>query len=214
MRIRFVRRLVSMGVLVGASLLANVAAAAVPGTITHQGRLFDANGAPVSQTLDVTFTIYDAAEGTKVVWTETLSIAFDNGYFSANLGETKPFGDTVFDGSPRYIGITIGGDDEMKPRARVGSVPYALVAGDVRGDINPTSVSIEGVGVVIDENGQWMGDPSGLVGPAGPAGPAGAPGAPGPAGATGPMGAPGAAGPAGAGAGGGEENIGRWGSGA
>src|SRR5215207_8622752 len=115
MRIRFIRRLVSMGVLVGASLLASAAAAEVPGTIAHQGRLFDDKGAPVSAMLDVVFTIYDAADAGKVLWTETHSIAFDSGYFSVNLGEMKPFGATVFDGSARYIGITVGGDEEMKP---------------------------------------------------------------------------------------------------
>jgi hypothetical protein len=47
---------------------------------------------------------------------------------------------------------------------------------------------------VIDELGQWVGSPSGLVGPAGPTGPtgpAGAMGLPGPAGPTGPTGPPG-----------------------
>ncbi len=180
-------------------------AAAVPETITHQGRLFDAKGNPVGDTLDVTFALYDAAQGGAALWTETHPVAFDAGYFSVELGADKAFSG-VFDGSALYLGITVGGDAEMTPRARVGSVPYALLAGDVRGDITPTSVAIEGYGPVIDSTGKWIGDPTGLIGPPGPAGavgptgPAGAVGPTGPAGAvgpTGPAGADGAVGPVG-----------------
>jgi hypothetical protein len=182
-----------------AGLLASVPAAvhaAVPGSLTHQGRLFDAMGDPVSDTLDVTFTIYDADIGGSVLWTETVSIDFDEGYFSAELGASVPFDvPVVFDGSARFLGVSVAGDDEMSPRGVVGSVPYALVANDANGDITPMTVNIAGYGPVIDENGQWVGDPTGLVGPAGPAG---ADGATGPAGPAGPDGATGPAGPAGA----------------
>ena len=63
-------------------------------------------------------------------------------------------------------------------------VPAAFTADlaeDVRGPINPSTVSIQGVGVVINAEGEWVGSnvglrgprPAGAVGPAGPAGPAG-----------------------------------------
>jgi hypothetical protein len=191
-------------VALGLALTAAPADAAVPGSITHQGRLYDAESAPVKATLDVTFTIYDGPnEGAAAVWTETHSVAFDDGYFSVELGLMKPFDAQVFDGSVRHLGIQVGGDEEMSPRAAVRSVPYALMANDVNGDIHPLSVSIQGVGVVINESGQWVGDPAGLQGPAGPQGPTGAAGAAGPTGpqgimgATGPEGAMGPAGPAG-----------------
>ncbi len=48
-----------------------------------------------------------------------------------------------------------------------------MAANDANGDINPASVRIPGLGVVIDADGQWVGDPSGLVGPVGRAGAAG-----------------------------------------
>ncbi|NUQ77012.1 MAG: collagen-like protein, partial [Polyangiaceae bacterium] len=161
-----------------AAMFAGGAAAEVPGTITHQGRLFDSKDEPVNGTIDVTFTIYDGPDiNAKALWTETHSVTFENGYFSVALGEITPFGDTVFDGSVRYLGIKVSDDPEMTPRAATRSVPYALLANDVNGDINPHSVSIQGFGVVIDENGQWVGDPTGLEGPAGPVGPAGPAGA-------------------------------------
>ena len=180
-------------------LSAGSASAAVPTTITHQGRLFDDKNAPVNKTLEVVFTLYvseDAAA--KVLWTETRSVTFDNGYFSVSLGDTTPFDATVFDGSVRYLGIKVGTDAEMTPRAATRSVPYALLANDVNGDINPKSVSISGVGAVIDENGKWVGDPAGLQGPTGAVGPTGAAGPQGTAGVAGDVGAVGPQGPIGA----------------
>src|SRR4051812_11167145 len=90
--------------MVGAALVAggilgttSVALAAVPKTITHQGRLYDATDKPVDATLSVTFAIYASAAGGAPIWTETDSIAFDDGYFSVSLGEATPFGAPVFD---------------------------------------------------------------------------------------------------------------------
>jgi hypothetical protein len=183
--------------LVAAMLLVPEARAAVPGTITHQGRLFDEEGDAVTDMLDVTFTIYDAAEDGQAVWTETHLIAFDEGYFSVELGSTTAFDGVVFDGSTRWIGIQIDGDIEMTPRGVVGSVPYAILANDVSGHIHPDGVSINGYGEVIDGNGQWVGDPTGIEGPEGPAGPAGPAGPEGPAGPTGPEGPAGPTGPEG-----------------
>jgi archaellum component FlaG (FlaF/FlaG flagellin family) len=178
----------------GTLLIAQEAAAVVPGTITHQGRLFDTEGTPISDTLDVTFTIYDYPNGGSVLWTETHTLAFDEGYYSVQLGSDTPFSPSVINGSTRYIGVRVSGDAEMAPRGVVGSVPYAMLANDVNGDINPSSVNIPGYGPVIDENGVWVGEPTGLVGPQGPQGASGPAGA---TGATGPQGPAGAAGPQG-----------------
>jgi hypothetical protein len=205
MTLRASRRFIAaLNAALAASLLAASLAAAVPTTITHQGRLFDAQGEPVTSTLPVVFTVYDGpGAGANVLWTETHGIGFEEGYFSVELGADKPFGAGVFDGSVRYLGVQVGNDEEMTPRAAVRSVPYALLANDVNGDINPTSVTIPGFGMVINKDGQWVGASTGLVGPAGPAGAAGADGAvgpmgpAGPIGPTGPAGATGAMGPAG-----------------
>jgi hypothetical protein len=186
----------------GAFSIASVAYADVPQTVTQQGRLFDASNNPVTGSQTVSFALYTAANGGTPVWTESHSITFDQGYFSVQLGSQTPL-DAVLDGTPLFLGITVGSDAEMTPRASVGSVPYAIVAGDATGDIHPTSVSVNGT-TVIDSSGTWVGSSSGLVGPAGPpgadgaVGPAGPPGAPGPIGATGPAGAIGPAGPIGA----------------
>lgn len=185
----------------GALAIAGSAPAAdVPQRITHQGRLYDSSNVPVDATLDVKFAIYADPGDVQPIWTETDSIAFEDGYFSVSLGEASPFTAGLFDGTVRYLGITVGDDPEMSPRVAVQSVPYAMVAGDAIGDIHPTSVSINGT-TVIDDAGNWVGSQAGLqgatgaTGATGAAGPAGATGATGPAGAMGATGATGATGP-------------------
>ena len=58
----------------------------------------------------------------------------------------------------------------------------ATYADDVRGQINPDSVAIPGVGTVINERGEWVGSNVGLRGPEGPIGPERPQGPPRPAG--------------------------------
>jgi hypothetical protein len=174
-----------------------MAEAQVPRRLVHQGRLLDAMGAPTRGTQTIVYRIYDVATGGTTLWSETITTTLDDGYFSVSLGESTPIPATLFTGmGSRYIGVTVGSDAEMTPRARIGSVPYALVAGDVTGDINPTSVRVGGT-TVINEMGQWVGSPSGLTGPAGPAGAMGPAGPAGERGATGPMGPMGLMGPIG-----------------
>src|SRR5262249_46378687 len=118
-----------------AALLISAPAYAVPLALTHQGRLFAADGKPISSTVEVQFALYDAEDAAAPLWTEIHSITFDDGYFSVSLGEVTPFGNALFDGKARYLGVKVGADPEMTPRAVVQSVPYALMAGDVSGDI-------------------------------------------------------------------------------
>lgn len=191
------RRLCTTALLLSAGLSSSAAWAGVPGTVAHQGRLYDAAQSPMNGTIDVLFAVYDSPAATVPLWSELQTVTFDEGYYSAQLGTVVAFPPSLFDGSTRYFGMTVGTDPEMAPRSQIGSVPYALVAGDVVGDIHPSSISIPGFGQVIDAAGQWVGSPTGLQGPAGPAGPPGNDGMVGPTGPQGPAGADGAVGPAG-----------------
>jgi hypothetical protein len=122
----------------GAIVLAAVAcltagASAVPGTLTQQGRLFSSDGDPVDGEVTIIFTIYDDPDDSdeaNVLWTESQDISLDDGYFSAQLGEVEELDpDDVFDGSVRYLGVTVGSDSEMSPRQAITSVPYAFHSG-------------------------------------------------------------------------------------
>jgi hypothetical protein len=186
-----------IGAVIGSLALAAEARAAAPALLSEQGRLLDKNDRPVLGPVPMVFALYAAPTGGAAFWTETHTVALDDGYFAETLGATTPIDVAAFaSGAPVYLGIKVGSDAEMTPRQEIVSVPYALsaaVAGDVVGDIHPASVSI-GDTLVIDEDGNWVGPSSGLVGPAGPAGPAGAIGPQGPAGAVGAIGPQGPAG--------------------
>ena len=137
--------------------------AAVPNGITQQGRVLDTDGNPVTTEVAMTFTIYDdptAVGAANALWTEVLNIQLDDGYFSARIGEDgdNKFPANLFDGSVRYLGITVGSDDELSPRARLASVPYAFVAGDAIGNIHPLTVTVNGT-EVINKKGEWVGAP-------------------------------------------------------
>ncbi|WP_437321439.1 collagen-like protein [Sorangium sp. So ce385] len=189
-------RTINALVLAAATALSGPAAAAVPITMTHQGRLFDAAGRPIDDTLEVVFAFYDAVDAAVPIWSEIHTITFDHGYFSVDLGELTPVDRPVLEGTARYLGIRVGDDPEMTPRARIASVPYALLASNVAGPITPSSISVGGR-LVIDSGGTWVGDPVGLQGPPGPAGPIGPAGPPGGPGEPGPPGMPGEPGPPG-----------------
>lgn len=173
-----------------------------PVRLNYQGLLLDtASGNPVPDgDYAITFAIYHSETITTPLWHETQVVAVADGLFNVQLGSSNPISPTDWvDGRDLWLGLTLEGESEMTPRQQLVSVPYALNAGDVRGAaIHPVSVYIAAYGQVIDENGQWVGDPTGLIGPTGPAGPVGAAGPQGPAGATGGTGATGPQGPEGA----------------
>ncbi len=138
----------------------------VPQKLVHQGRLVGLNDQPVAGPVDMTFRVYDAETAATPLWTETTQVTLTNGYYSVPLGAATAFTQGLFNGAPRWLGITVGTDDEMVPRAPILSVPYALTAGDAVGEIHPVSVSVGGQ-TVIDSTGKWVGPTTGLAGPAG-----------------------------------------------
>jgi hypothetical protein len=160
MKLRTAAVVVVVPFLLAALALAEPAArAAVPAQLTHEGRLLDASGQPVSASQVIIYKIYDAATGGNVLWTETLTVPFDNGYFSVQLGTMTPISTSLLAGGARYLGVQVGADDEMTPREPLTSVPYALlasVAEDATGDIHPNSVSVAGA-PVISATGKWVG---------------------------------------------------------
>jgi hypothetical protein len=103
--------------------------AAVPQTLTHQGRLLDVSNVPIEGDLGFTFKIYAEATGGTPLWTEALTITLDDGYFSVQLGSKTAFPANLFDAGPLFLGITASSDPEMTPRQPIASVPFAIHAG-------------------------------------------------------------------------------------
>jgi len=122
-----------------------IAAPPVPATLTQQGRILDTTGAPVSSKVKIVFNVYATAKAGTALWTEEQNITLDDGYFSAQLGSITAIPDTVFDGSVRFIGVTVGADDEMTPREPTTSVPYSLIAGSAASAATAASVPYAGI---------------------------------------------------------------------
>lgn len=108
-----------------------VSMAAVPTVLPYQGFLADGSGVPVSGSRDMHFALYNQASGGTSLWLEThTAVTVTAGFFQVELGSTEPLPDPLFD-APLFLGIAIDGEQEMTPRMRIGSVPFARATGSV-----------------------------------------------------------------------------------
>lgn len=166
------------------------ALADVPQTMTYKGYLTDDKGKPLVGSISMAFAIYDAETGGTALWGETLAVAMQNGHFTVILGLNTPVDVSVFTGKKAlYMGVKVGQDPEMTPRARLTSVPFARVAQTLAPG---AAIDVSGLKVggqeIVNSKGEWVGSTAslkgekgekgdkgdkgdkGAVGPAGPAG--------------------------------------------
>lgn len=110
-------------------LVAGVAQAAPPKTITYSGFLLDSTGAPVGASSTLTFRLYDAATAGNLVYSEAVTVvpSTSDGYFSATIGLVQLLPDVVFS-MPLYLAVKFGAEAEMAPRIPLTSVPSAFTA--------------------------------------------------------------------------------------
>jgi hypothetical protein len=119
-------------------LAAAAPAAAVPATVSHEGRLLDGADVPVSGSASVTFRIYGRARANaqwEELWSEThTGVQFTAGHYSVLLGSVEALDESLFDPDDpvyfpeRELGFQVGSDTEMTPRLTLGSTVYALRA--------------------------------------------------------------------------------------
>ena len=144
------------------ALLLPASVLAVPLQLAHQGRLLDAEQAPLDGQHDLHFGLYDAADDGTLLWDETVTETFVGGYYSAVLGadDGNPLDDGIFATSPVYLELTVDGGDPLQPRQEINSVPYALRAATAEnvegGFVDASDISIDG-DLVIDADGNWVG---------------------------------------------------------
>ncbi|MEC7984837.1 MAG: hypothetical protein VX278_06720 [Myxococcota bacterium] len=138
---------------------------AVPLQLTQQGRILDSSGASITGTQSVTFNIYDDATTGTLLWTETLTVAFNNGYYATVLGSdevSNPLDSDTLSQHPIYLELQLGSNSPMSPRHPINSAPYAQMSGVSEsvdgGSVNATDVSISST-PVIDSGGNWVGQP-------------------------------------------------------
>ena len=114
-------------------LRAPAAASTSTGTIAYQGRLADADGTPITDTINMEFRLYDVASGGiflwEELWTGSNSVQVSDGLFNVMLGSLNPIPQSVItEHDSLFLGITVGTDDEMAPRVQLGTVPFAAQA--------------------------------------------------------------------------------------
>ena len=139
-------------------MLGATSAYAIPQLLKHQGYMSNNQGTPITGSANVTFKLYTvASEGTSI-WTQTISVTFDGGYYSVVLGPGTPeFSIELFDVSDLYLGITLGEQTEFLPRTRIASVPYAFRANAVEGEVKAVGgLVVDGV-EVINSQQEWVG---------------------------------------------------------
>lgn len=114
---------------------------------TYQGLLRNA-GAPVNGTVDLQFSLWDAAAGgTQLGATQSMTIAVANGLFTVTLNDANQFGTNPFDGRALWVSVDVrspsgaGLFTTLSPREALTAAPLAngLVPGAV---ISGTSTSL------------------------------------------------------------------------
>jgi microcystin-dependent protein len=105
--------------------------ATVPLVMNYQGTLRDIEGNLLSGRYAMTFRIYNAVDDpiASALWTEDhTGVVVRDGLFNVVLGDITPISPTLFDSPNRFIGVQVAGTEELAPRQRFASVPYAIRA--------------------------------------------------------------------------------------
>jgi hypothetical protein len=124
--------------------------AAVPTLIHVQGRLTDANGAPLpAGTATLIFKIFPSPTDTREIWPQVVGqeqhvVTLDaNGLWNARLGETHPLGESVFSAGEQWLEVQHVESGVVLPRVQMITTPYShrittvdnASGGDIFGDI-------------------------------------------------------------------------------
>lgn len=141
----------------------SVSAATPPSIITYQGKLLD-DGTAVNATTSIQLRIYDDPAAGSLLYTAggtigapaDIEVPVDNGIFSVNMGAagTNNVTTTVFaSNATLYLEVWVEGN-QMSPRKRLNSVPYALNSAYLMG-YGAATVSTTTYIPVSDESGNF-----------------------------------------------------------
>ena len=131
-------------------LTVSVLFADIPKVISYQGRLADSlTGEPIPNGLyNIVFKLFDVPGPATELWVENHpNTPVVGGLYSAILGMTTPFPDTVDFSEPYWLEVIVGGTP-FTPRYRLTSSPYALNIADT---IQKTSTQIFDCNVYITD---------------------------------------------------------------
>jgi hypothetical protein len=126
--------------------------AVVPNTLTYQGYLTDAAGAPIDGVVNISFGIFTVATGGTPQWADTQLVTVARGLFHVELGNpANPFPMGLFE-TPLFLGIAVGGDPEMTPRQPITTVGFAFKADDADSLQGQSAESLDQSAHVADTN--------------------------------------------------------------
>jgi hypothetical protein len=113
--------------------------------ISYQGQLTDSEGNPINGDVDMVFRLYyEASDGT-AFWIEEHSganaVPVEGGLFHVLLGSITPVDPSQLTGDV-YLGIAVGGDEEMTPRELLTSIYHAVEASGIAGDLDMGGYSV------------------------------------------------------------------------
>ncbi len=103
-----------------------MAGGAVPPMISYQGRLTDAGGTAIDGTFNLTFAICSDSLCYSPLWGEThANVVVAQGLFTVLLGSITPIPPSVFTGSDRWLGVSLGGITFLQ-RHKFASAAFAF----------------------------------------------------------------------------------------
>lgn len=110
-------------------IVPSAASAEVPGYFPVQAYLTDSSGVPIDGNVDLEFNIYNAATGGEVLFSETQTVQANAGAFTAYLGTNSELDLSIFsDTQDLFLGVTVNNGEELSPRQRLATVPFAARA--------------------------------------------------------------------------------------
>lgn len=124
------KRLVDCAIRFAVLISASTVCAAAPGLINYLGRLTDTAGQPVTASVDVTFTFWNATVGGVQLdgFSDADMVTPDaDGIYSTTIGDDAGnlIPASIFDGDSVWLNVQINGED-LLPRKRMVSVGYAI----------------------------------------------------------------------------------------
>ena len=134
-------------------------AMAPPRTLSFQGKLKDKNNLPITAETSLRFAIYKSptATGSAQLWEETQRVTpSDDGTFTVTLGRQSLLHQNIFTDYPSlFLGISVGNDDELKPREALPNVTTAGNANLLQGlkPITQSNAGTRNVILALDSSG-------------------------------------------------------------
>ncbi len=136
-------------------ILSISAFAQIEGTINYQGKLFGNEGRPIkNDTYSVTFSLYETANATQAIWTETQNVKIIDGFINVYLGKEKKFADDGLNFDKTYfLGIKLRSEREFIPRIKLSVSPYSFTTKKLEFPYNDTIHSNTGINLTMKERG-------------------------------------------------------------